>query len=108
MATPAFADIGMNHFIQINRVIAVIPVTTHTAKRYLEMAKSRSMYIDASRGRCFRSQLILDDGTVVTSMLNVRTLLKRFQLDQDSFKMDFEEDDDENDLIEFNTEEQQE
>lgn len=55
MAAPKFAHIGMNHVVQVNRVIAVIPPNLKSGKRYLEIAKNRGIYIDASRGRLYRS-----------------------------------------------------
>lgn len=78
MSQPKFAHIGLDHVIQTNRVIAIIPPQLKTGRRYLEVAKNRGMHIDASRGRLYRSMLILDDGTVVTSAISVQTLLKRF------------------------------
>lgn len=78
MSEPRFAHIGLDHVVQTNRVMAIIPPNLKTGRRYLEIAKGRGMHIDASRGRVFRSMLILDDGTVITSAISVQTLMKRF------------------------------
>ena len=101
-----FAHIGMNFVVQVNRVIAIIPPQLKVAKRYLELARNKGMHIDASRGRPFRSELILDDGTVITSALNVMTVLKRFSISQDDFPPDYHEDDAE-DILEFDDEEEE-
>lgn len=95
-----FAHIGMNFVVQVNRVIAIIPPNLKPAKRFLEIAKNKGMHIDASRGRSFRSELILDDGYVITSALNVKTVMKRFSISQDEYPPDdFIEDDDEDILL---------
>ena len=99
-----FAHIGMNFVVQVNRVIAVIPPHLKPAKRFLEIAKNKGMHIDASRGRPFRSELILDDGYVVTSALNVKTVLKRFSVSQDDYPPDDFIEDDAEDIIEADTE----
>ena len=107
MATVQFAHIGMNNLVQTNRVLAVIPPRTKTANRILEVAKGRGQFIDASRGRTFRSILILDDGTVVASTKTPMTLLKRFSLSPDELPTDFRADDAE-ELLEFDEEEEME
>ena len=93
MSEVRFAHIGKNHIVQVNRVIAVLPIKTKTAKRYLEIAKGRGTYIDASRGRPFRSEILMDDGTVITSCIGVMTLLKRFSVIPDSYPANYWEDD---------------
>ena len=100
MTQVQFAHIGMNHLIQVNRVIAVIPPQLETGRKYLKIAKSRGSYIDGSRGRPTRSMLLLDDGTVVTSALNVKTIYKRFSIDQEDFTPDYKTSDTEDMLSE--------
>jgi regulator of extracellular matrix RemA (YlzA/DUF370 family) len=95
----------MNHLVQVNRVLAVIPYGLKTAERYIKIAKGRGVYIDASRGRNIRSVLLMDDGTVVTSALNVMTVLKRFSVDQEDFTPDYQDSDAE-DMLEFNDEDE--
>jgi regulator of extracellular matrix RemA (YlzA/DUF370 family) len=65
------------------------------------------MFIDASRGRSHRSILLLDDGTVIASMITPMTLLKRFSLSPEDLPTDFRTDDAEA-LLEFDEEEEQE
>ena len=106
MATVQFAHIGMNNLVQTNRVLIVIPPKTITANRILEVAKKRGQFIDASRGRSHRSILLLDDGTVVASCKTPTTLLRRFSLDPKDLPTDLRADDEE--LLEFDEEEEQE
>ena len=107
MATVNFAHIGMNNLVQTNRVLAVIPPKTITANRILEVAKGRGQFIDASRGRSHHSILILDDGTVIASIITPMTLLKRFSLDPRDLPSDFRTDDAE-ELLEFDSADEEE
>lgn len=93
MSEVRFAHIGKNHLVQVNRVMVVLPVKTKTARRYLEIAKGRGTYVDASRGRPFRSEILMDDGTVITSCIGVMTLLKRFSEVPESYPTNYWEDD---------------
>ncbi len=81
---PTFKHIGHGHVIQINRVTAIVPPSTATAREYLRRAKNAGLYIDASLGHRYRSIIILDDGFVVSSAISVSTLLKRFSEDFDT------------------------
>lgn len=105
MDTNPFVHIGLNHVVQASRVMAIIPPELKTGRRYLEIAKDRGMYIDASRGRLFRSLLLLDDGTVISSATSIMTLLKRFNTPLDKFPDDYREDD-AAELLEFDEEEE--
>lgn len=84
-----FAPIGMGYVIQVNRVTAVLPIGMKTGDRILSKAKDSGMYIDASRGRPFRSMLVLGDGFVVTTAINPLTLMKRFNTE---YQEDYTED----------------
>ncbi len=107
MATPKFAHVGMDNIVQTNRVMAVIPPQLKTGRRYLELAKNRGMHIDASRGRLYRSLIIMDDGTVVTSAISVMTILKRFNASL-ADEQPTESYDDEADMLAFDPEDEEE
>jgi regulator of extracellular matrix RemA (YlzA/DUF370 family) len=107
MATAQFAHIGMNHIVQTTRVLCVMKPTTKTAKRYIERAKERGQFIDATLGRHYRSVLLLDDGTIVTSCIKPLTLMKRFSLTPDQFPTNAAEDD-AMDLLELDEDEEEE
>lgn len=81
--------------------------TTKTAKRYIERAKERGQFIDATLGRHYRSVLLLDDGTIVTSCIKPLTLMKRFALTPDQFPSSAAEDD-AMDLLELDEDEEEE
>lgn len=81
--------------------------TTKTAKRYIERAKERGKFIDATLGRHYRSVLLLDDGTIVTSCIKPLTLMKRFSLTPDQFPTNAAEDD-AMDLLELDEDEEEE
>ena len=106
MATPQFAHIGMNHVIQTTRVLVIMKPTTMSARRYIDRAKERGMFIDASLGRHHRAILLLDDGTIVASCIKPLTLMKRFSLTPDQYPTDPVADDAE-DLIEMDEDEEE-
>ena len=76
-----FTHIGMNNVVQNDRVLAVIPPGTVSAKRYKDRAKEKGMLISAELGREIRSLLILDDYTVITSCIKPKTLMSRLNGD---------------------------
>lgn len=106
MATAQFAHIGMNHIVQVNRVLCVMKPTTKTSRRYIDRAKERGQFVDATLGRRFRSLLLLDDGTIVASCIKPLTLMKRFVLTPDQFPSNAEEDD-AMDLLELDEDEEE-
>lgn len=96
-----FAHIGMNHLVQVNRVIAVMVPDTKCSARYVARAKDSASLIDATRGRHIRSVILMDDNTVITSSIKPMTLMKRFSVPYD--KMNFDSDyDDESDYLDTN------
>ena len=106
LATAQFAHIGMNHIVQTTRVLCVMKPTTKTSKRYIERAKERGQFIDATLGRNHRSVLLLDDGTIIVSCIKPLTLQKRFALTPDQFPTDAVEDD-ATDLLEMDEDEEE-
>lgn len=106
MVTPQFAHIGMDHIVQTTRVLCIMKPTTMSARKHIERAKDHGMFIDATLGRRFRSVILLDEGTVVTSCIKPLTLLKRFSLTPDQFPTNAEEDD-KMDLIELDENEEE-
>lgn len=77
MADLKFVHIGMDHVVQANRVLAIIPPNLKSGKRYKELAEGRGMFINGARGRIFRAFVIMDDGTVIASAISVKTLMNR-------------------------------
>lgn len=107
MVSAQFAHIGMNHIVQTTRVLCVMKPTTKTSKRYIDRAKERGQFIDATLGRHYRSILLLDDGTIVASCIKPLTLMKRFVLNPEQFPTNAEEDD-AMDLLEMDEDEEAE
>lgn len=89
-----FAHVGMGHLACANRVLAVIKPHTTCGKRYLKNAKETGHYIDATMGKTLKALLLLDDGSVMGSMITSKTLLKR--LSGDDLAEETEDDTNEN------------
>ena len=62
-------------------------------RRYSRNAKEASRYIDATMGKGLKSLLLLDDGSVMGSLITTKTLLKRLNAVESSD--DIEEDEEE-------------
>lgn len=62
-------------------------------RRYSRNAKEAGRYIDATMGKGLKSLLLLDDGSVMGSLITTKTLLKRLNAVESSD--DIEEDDEE-------------
>lgn len=98
-----FAHIGMNHLVQVNRVVAVMVPDTKCSARYVARARDSASLIDATRGRHIRSVLLMDDNTVIISSIKPMTLMKRFSIPYDQMNFTAEEDD-EADFLDTNEE----
>lgn len=72
-------NIGFNNFVIDERVISIIVPDTAPARRLREDAKNKDVLIDATAGRKTRSIIIMDNGFVVLSSVNVETLIQRFE-----------------------------
>lgn len=81
MASLKFASIGLGYGVQVNRVDLILPPDTMTTKQKVKQARDAGYFIDASRGRKFRSVLMMQDGVVVASAISPSTLIKRFAED---------------------------
>lgn len=72
-------NIGFNNFVIDERVISIIVPDTSPARRLREDAKNKDMLIDATSGRKTRSIIIMDNGFIILSSVNVETLIQRFE-----------------------------
>lgn len=72
-------NIGFNNFVIDEHIISIIVPDNAPAKRLREDAKNRDALIDATAGRKTRSILIMDNGFVILSSINVETLIQRIE-----------------------------
>ena len=72
-----FTHIGMNNFIQNERVLAILKVGTVSSQRIIEHARKTKKYLECTWGRQFKSVILLDDGTVIISAIKSKTLVNR-------------------------------
>jgi regulator of extracellular matrix RemA (YlzA/DUF370 family) len=75
-----------------------MPLGSVTADRYLADARKRNKFHSAAAGRKGRSQILLDDGTVIISCIKPKTLMARLNGEAADNIREEEEDDDENNL----------
>lgn len=88
-----FVHAGLGHLVQAGRVLAVIKPSGTCGRRYSRMAREEGRFIDATMGKGLKALLLLDDGSVMGSMITTKTLLKRLNAVESSD--DIEEDDEE-------------
>lgn len=73
-----FVHVGHANMVNANRVMAILHGNTACVEKYVTAAKRTNTYIDATHSRKRRCILLLDDGRVVGSVLNAKTLVARF------------------------------
>ena len=72
-------NIGFNNFVIDEHVISIVVPDNAPAKRLREDAKNRDALIDATAGRKTRSIIIMDNGYIILSAVNVETLIQRIE-----------------------------
>lgn len=72
-------NIGFNNFVIDEHIISIIVPDTAPAKRLREDAKNRNVLIDGTAGRKTRSIIIMDNGFIILSAVNVETLIQRIE-----------------------------
>jgi len=72
-----FANVGLGTVVQKARVILITVPGTITATRYIEGAKKRNKFHNATLNHRQRSVIVMDDGTVIISTIKPMTLMKR-------------------------------
>ena len=72
-------NIGFNNFVIDEHVIRIVVPDNAPAKRLREDAKNRDALIDATAGRKTRSIIIMDNGYIILSAVNVETLIQRIE-----------------------------
>ena len=72
-------NIGFNNYVIDERIISIVVPDTSSGRRLREDAKNREILIDATAGRKTRAILIMDNGTIILSAINVETLIQRIE-----------------------------
>ena len=72
-------NIGFNNFVIDEHVISIIVPDTAPSRRLREDAKNRDALIDATAERKTRAIIIMDNGFIILSSVNVETLIQRIE-----------------------------
>eukprot|EP01047_Picozoa_sp_COSAG01_P002054 COSAG01_NODE_52_length_31456_cov_125.226648_12_plen_86_part_00 len=70
-------NVGFNHFIPLDRLIAVVEPESAAVKKIIKTAKETNKLINAASGRKTKSVLIMDTGQVILASIAVSTLSQR-------------------------------
>jgi len=73
----SFTNIGFDHVICTNRVLAVLPPGMAATRNRMKKAKEEGKFLLLTMGREIRSVILLDEGTVIASPVHTVTLAKR-------------------------------
>ena len=72
-------NIGFNNFVIDEHVISIIVPDTAPSRRLREDAQTRDALVDATAGRKTRAIIIMDNGFIILSSVNVETLIQRIE-----------------------------
>ena len=72
-------NIGFNNFVIDEHVISIIVPDTAPSRRLREDAINRAALVDATAGRKTRAIIIMDNGFIILSSVNVETLIQRIE-----------------------------
>ena len=72
-----FVNIGFGNMVSSHRMLSIVSPDSAPIKRLVQVAKERSMVIDASFGRRTKSVIIMDTDHVILSAIPPETIAKR-------------------------------
>ena len=79
-----FMHIGMDYVICANRVVAVLPSDSEQSKRIYRLARTSHTYIDMTRGRSTKAYLMMEDGMLIGTPFNPKTVQRRLMEEPDA------------------------
>ena len=79
--------IGFDHFVAIDRVIAVIPRGSPPPRRtrlLIQEAEKKGLLIDTTKGRKAKGLLVMDSGHIILTAIATETVAGRLATSQES------------------------
>ncbi len=74
-----FVNIGYGNVAVISKIIALVKPDAAPIKRIIAQAKEESVFIDATAGRKTRCLVVMSDGYLMASALQVETIVGRIE-----------------------------
>jgi len=74
-----FVNIGYGNVAVISKIIALVKPDAAPIKRIIAQAKEKSVFIDATAGRKTRCLVVMSDGYLMASALQVETIVGRIE-----------------------------
>ncbi len=74
-----FVNIGYGNVAVISKIIALVKPDAAPIKRIIAKAKEESAFIDATAGRKTRCLVVMSDGYLMASALQVETIVGRIE-----------------------------
>lgn len=74
-----FVHIGFGNFVAVDKIRGIYTINTNPIKTKVALAKDLGTIEDLTKGKATKSVLMMNDGTIVLSGINPKTLIKRIQ-----------------------------
>lgn len=74
-----FVNIGYGNVASVAKITAIIKPDAAPIKRMITQAKETSSFVDATAGRKTRSLVVMSDGYLIASALQVETIMSRIE-----------------------------
>lgn len=74
-----FVNIGFGSVVDGNKIVSIVKPDAAPIKRTVQNAKEKQMLIDATAGRRTRAVIVMDSGHIVTSGVQVETIVHRLE-----------------------------
>lgn len=74
-----FLNIGYGNIASITKITAIIKPDAAPIKRMILQAKDGGTFVDATAGRKTRSLIVMSDGYLIASALQVETIMNRIE-----------------------------
>lgn len=84
-----FVHIGFGNFVAIDKIRGIYTINTSPIKNKVSLAKDLGTVEDLTKSKATKSVIVMNDGTIVLSAINPKTLIKRIQ------GVDFDDEDEE-------------
>ena len=71
-------NVGFNHFVPVDKIVAIIPVGSASSRRLKEWARSEGKLIDATSGKKAKC-MVITPHYIILSALNPETIAMRLK-----------------------------
>lgn len=74
---PKYVNVGYNNAVSGDNVIAVLTAGSLPCRRLIQQKRDNGMALDSTAGNKLKSVIVLDNGYLMLSAINVTTIINR-------------------------------